>query len=58
MLSYLQVQDGVLEAIGEIVGRMAELRTMAADVSKNTAALRTIPRVSGIAGSTQPNGRW
>jgi len=36
-LSYLQVQDGVLEAIGEIVGRMAELRTMAADVSKNTA---------------------
>jgi len=36
-LSYLQVQDGVLEAIGEIVGRMAELRTMAADVSKNSA---------------------
>jgi flagellin-like hook-associated protein FlgL len=36
-LSYLQVQDGVLEAIGEIVDRMAELRTMAADVSKNTA---------------------
>jgi flagellin-like hook-associated protein FlgL len=36
-LSFLQVQDGVLEAVGEIVGRMAELRTMAADVSKNTA---------------------
>jgi flagellin-like hook-associated protein FlgL len=36
-LSFLQVQDGVLEAIGEIVDRMAELRTMAADVSKNTA---------------------
>jgi flagellin len=36
-LSYLQVQDGVLEAIGEIVDRMAELRTMAADVSKNAA---------------------
>jgi len=36
-LSYLQVQDGVLEAIGDIVDRMAELRTMAADVSKNTA---------------------
>jgi flagellin-like hook-associated protein FlgL len=36
-LSYLQVQDGVLEVVGEIVGRMAELRTMAADVSKNTA---------------------
>jgi flagellin-like hook-associated protein FlgL len=36
-LSFLQVQDGVLEAIGDIVDRMAELRTMAADVSKNTA---------------------
>jgi flagellin-like hook-associated protein FlgL len=36
-LSFLQVQDGVLEAIGEIVDRMAELRTMAADVSKNAA---------------------
>ena len=36
-LSFLQVQDGVLEVVGEIVGRMAELRTMAADVSKNTA---------------------
>jgi flagellin-like hook-associated protein FlgL len=36
-LSYLQVQDGVLEAMGEIVDRMSELRTMAADVSKNTA---------------------
>jgi len=36
-LSFLQVQDGVLEAIGDIVDRMAELRTMAADVSKNAA---------------------
>jgi flagellin-like hook-associated protein FlgL len=36
-LSYLQVQDGVLEAMGDIVDRMSELRTMAADVSKNTA---------------------
>ena len=36
-LSYLQVQDGVLEAIGDIVDRMSELRTMAADVSKNAA---------------------
>jgi flagellin len=36
-LSFLQVQDGVLEAIGEIVDRMSELRTMAADVSKNAA---------------------
>ena len=36
-LSFLQVQDGVLESIGSIVDRMAELRTMAADVSKNAA---------------------
>jgi flagellin len=36
-LSFLQVQDGVLEAIGDIVDRMSELRTMAADVSKNAA---------------------
>jgi len=36
-LSFLQVQDGVLETIGEIVDRMAELRTLSADVSKNPA---------------------
>jgi flagellin-like hook-associated protein FlgL len=36
-LSFLQVQDGVLEAMGDIVDRMSELRTMAADVSKNAA---------------------
>jgi flagellin len=36
-LSFLQVQDGALETIGKIVNRMAELRTMAADVTKNTS---------------------
>ena len=36
-LSYLQVQDGVLEVMGQIVDRMAELRTLAADVSKNSS---------------------
>lgn len=36
-LSYLQVQDGVLEVVGEIVDRMAELRTLASDVTKNTS---------------------
>jgi flagellin len=36
-LSYLQVQDGALETVGNIVSRMAELRTMAADVTKNTS---------------------
>ena len=34
-LSYLQVQDGGLESAGKIVNRMAELRTMAADITKN-----------------------
>jgi len=36
-LSYLQVQDGVLEVMGQIVDRMSELRTLAADVSKNSS---------------------
>jgi hypothetical protein len=36
-LSFLQVQDGELETIGQIVDRMAELRTLTADVSKNAA---------------------
>ena len=35
-LSYLQLQDGALESVGEVVSRMAELRTMAAVVTKNT----------------------
>ena len=35
-LSYLQLQDGALQSVGEVVSRMAELRTMAADVTKNT----------------------
>ena len=34
-LSYLQVQDGALESVGNILNRMAELRTMAADITKN-----------------------
>jgi flagellin len=36
-LSYLQVQDGALETVGNIVSRMSELRTLAADVTKNTS---------------------
>jgi flagellin len=35
-LSYLQVQDSSLSAAGKIVDRMAELRTMAQDITKNT----------------------
>ena len=34
-LSYLQVQDGALETVGKVVNRMSELRTMAADITKN-----------------------
>ena len=35
-ISYLQVQDGALTTVAKIVDRMAELRTMADDVTKNT----------------------
>ena len=35
-LSYLQLQDGALKSVGDVVSRMSELRTMAADVTKNT----------------------
>ena len=36
-LSYLQVQDGALQVAGKILSRMAELRTMAADITKNSS---------------------
>ncbi len=36
-LSFLQVQDGVLSSVGDVLTRMSELRTMAQDVTKNTA---------------------
>jgi flagellin len=35
-LSYLQVQDGALKTVGNILTRMSELRTMAMDVTKNS----------------------
>ena len=35
-LSYLQVQDGAMSTIAKVVDRMAELRTMASDITKNT----------------------
>ena len=35
-ISYLQVQDGALTTMANIIDRMAELRTMANDVTKNT----------------------
>ena len=36
-ISYLQVQDGALKITGNILSRMSELRTMAADVTKNSS---------------------
>ena len=35
-LSFLQVQDGALSTVGNILTRMSELRTMASDVTKNS----------------------
>jgi len=35
-LSFLQVQDSALSTVGSIVDRMAELRTMAQDITNNT----------------------
>ncbi len=35
-LSYLQVQDGALKTVGNILTRMSELRTMAMDITKNS----------------------
>jgi len=35
-ISYLQIQDGALGSIGKTLDRIAELRTMAQDVTKNT----------------------
>jgi flagellin len=35
-ISFLQVQDGILESAGKIVSRMGELQGMSADVTKNS----------------------
>lgn len=35
-LSYMQMQDSALQSVGKILDRMAELRTMAQDVTKNS----------------------
>ena len=34
-ISYLQVQDGALSTLAKVIDRMAELRTMASDITKN-----------------------
>ena len=35
-ISFLQVQDGALNAVGKILDRMSELKTMSLDVTKNS----------------------
>ena len=35
-ISFLQVQDGILDSAGQIVSRMGELQGMSTDVLKNT----------------------
>jgi len=35
-LSYMQMQDSALQTVGKILDRMAELRTMAQDITKNS----------------------
>jgi len=35
-ISFLQVQDGILDSAGQIVSRMGELQSMSSDVTKNT----------------------
>ena len=36
LLSFLQVQDGILDAAGQIVSRMAELQSLSTDVLKSS----------------------
>ena len=36
-ISFLQVQDGILDTAGKIVTRMGELQGMAMDVTKNSS---------------------
>jgi len=43
-VSYLEVQDGVLETIGELVDRMSEIRALANDVMKNEEDIKTYNR--------------
>ena len=63
-ISLLQVQDGALSSIGEIVGRIGELKGMYDDVTKNTADKATYDaelvqltaQVTSICNSTKFNG--
>jgi len=43
-ISFLEVQDGVLSTVGELVDRMSELRSLYNDVMKNDSDLATYDR--------------
>lgn len=43
-ISFLEVQDGVLSTVGELVDRMSELRSLSNDVMKNESDLATYDR--------------
>ena len=43
-ISYLQVQDGALGVVGKILDRIAELRTMSMDVTKNSGDIENYSR--------------
>jgi len=43
-ISFLEVQDGVLSTVGELVDRMSELRSLYNDVMKNDSDLSTYDR--------------
>ena len=45
-ISFLQVQDGALATVGKILDRMAELRTMASDITKIPLISQTIQKNS------------
>ena len=45
-LSFLQVQDGAMETIGKVVNRMAELRVMADDITKNSGDIENYSKYS------------
>ena len=43
-ISFLEVQDGVMEAAGKIVNRMIELKGLSQDVLKNTSDIENYNR--------------
>ena len=43
-ISFLEVQDGILESIGNIIDRMSELKSLSQDVMKNARDQATYNR--------------